>query len=151
MNLKNILIVVLAYCMLIDSSSNQLRLKEDKILSELQSLQAKIEDFTRKDKAMNMKFSRLFENTFPVEDHKINIAKVNIIPSVCIPYKDNFYYSMMFQKDQDFFTLRGDLIISGKGRNLLYFSNRNDHTFFGETTQSNIFVVRKLKVANRQL
>jgi hypothetical protein len=55
----------------------------------------------------------------------MDLESVDLLPSISLPYKDNFYYSMMLRKNGDYVTLRGELIISSSGRQLLVSSTKN--------------------------
>lgn len=96
-----------------------------KINSKLRRIEGQIERRVRRDQSLKLRFSRLFENIFPNEGNHTALEDVEIVPSISLPYKDNFYYSMMLHKNGDYFSLRGDLIISGQNKKVLVSSVRN--------------------------
>ena len=122
------------------------------INSQLRDVEARIEQRVKRDQTLKLKFSRLFESSHPNQSGETSAEKVSIVPSINIPHKDNFYYSMMVVKNGDYFTLRGERIVAGRGKDLLVSSARNEYTYFGEfSEEEGIFAIKKLKVVSRQL
>jgi hypothetical protein len=78
---------------------------------QLSKIESEIERRTSRQQYLELKLSRLFEHSMKFNEVNLTIEQVSILPSISIPYKDNLYYSMLLKRNQNYYTLRGDLVL----------------------------------------
>ena len=78
-----------------------------------------------KEQPSKLKFNRVAEIVLANEDPETQIEEVEMVASIGIPFRDNFYYTMMVRRRDSFYSLQGDLIYSSTSKRTVLVSARN--------------------------
>ena len=59
-----------------------------------------------KEQPQKLKFNRVAEIVLANEDPETQIEEVEMVASIGIPFRDNFYYTMMVKRRESFYSLQ---------------------------------------------